>query len=67
MTATAFRAALAELGYSQTEFARVIRTEDRTVRRWIAGQSRVPGAVETLLVLLRKRPELKDVLDRSAR
>ena len=60
MNAETFRAALANLGYSQAAFARFLATHDhpaadvaRSVRRW--AQIGPPGEVVVILALLRKR------------
>lgn len=52
MTAEQFRAALAKLKMSQTEFSRRAKVDARTVRRWASGECPVPGYAETILVLL---------------
>ncbi len=62
MTAGEFNLALAALGFSQVEFAKLIGVHDRTVRKWALNQSRVPGPVIVLLNLLRERPELVQVI-----
>ncbi len=49
MTKHQFRRALRQLGLSQSELARQIDVDPRTVRRWAAGQVSVPRAVEELL------------------
>lgn len=60
MTPDAFRAALAELGYSQSGFARLLtlhghpaRDPARSVRRWC--EIGPPGEVVVILSLLRER------------
>jgi DNA-binding transcriptional regulator YiaG len=52
MTPDQFRAALADLGLSQTAFARLAMVDARTVRRWCDGARAVPGPVVALLALL---------------
>ena len=49
MTAQGFRDALAKLGINQVQAARALRVDPRTVRRWIAGDVKIPGPVEILL------------------
>ena len=49
MTPADFRAALDRLGLSQSEAARRLRVDPRTVRRWIAGDRRIPWLVTELL------------------
>lgn len=64
MTAEAFRAALAGLGYTQAGFARVLadlghpaRDVARSVRRW--AQNGPPGEVVVILALL-SRPRISE-------
>lgn len=52
MTPTQFRAALDRLGLSQAGFARALGEHERTIRRWSAGDTRVPNAVAILLRLM---------------
>lgn len=49
MTSDAFRAALDRLGMSQVGLARALDVDQRTVRRWAAGQAPIPKAVQMLL------------------
>lgn len=49
MTPDAFRAHLDRRGYSQAEFAREVRSNDRTVRRWACGDAPIPYSVQMLL------------------
>ena len=50
MTAAEFRSLTESLGLDQRAAARLLRVEERTVRRWIAGSHPVPaGAAEDLL------------------
>ena len=42
MTPTQFRNALRHLRLGQTEMARLLGEEPRTIRRWIAGDTRIP-------------------------
>lgn len=62
--AGAYKARIAALGISHTEWARLIRAAPRTERDWAAGTRELPGPVETLLQLLEERPELLEVLRR---
>lgn len=66
MTGTEFRAALARHGMSQVQFARMIRVDGRTVRRWALGEIETPGAVDCVLALLDERAEMRRILDRKA-
>jgi DNA-binding transcriptional regulator YiaG len=54
MTPDQFRAALADLGYSQAAFARLAMVDARTVRRWCDGTRAVPGPVVALLGIMNK-------------
>lgn len=54
MTPTAFKAARETLGYTQSQMANALRTNDRAVRRWESGEHRVPGSVEVALEFLLK-------------
>ena len=46
----------------QTELSELLDVSDRTVRRWVAGDSEIPAGVKTKMIeLLRKR---KDEIDR---
>ncbi|HEX4106246.1 MAG TPA: hypothetical protein VHX92_08435 [Rhizomicrobium sp.] len=49
-----FRAILTELGLTQTEAARLLSTNDRTVRRWAEGNGVVPPPVERALIAWRR-------------
>ena len=52
-----FRHALRQLRLTQVQAANRLRVNQRTVRRWVAGDSRVPESVTLLLeVWLRERP-----------
>ena len=53
MTPTQFRNALRHLRLGQTEMARLLGDEPRTIRRWIAGDTRIPrGTVMIIRALL---------------
>jgi DNA-binding transcriptional regulator YiaG len=54
MTPDQFRAALADLGLSQTGFARQAMVAPRTVRHWCAGTRAIPGPVIALLQMMAK-------------
>ena len=54
MTATAYRAALAKLGLTHIDAAKLFRVHRRTSHRWASGERPVPYAVEiTLLLMIR--------------
>lgn len=46
--------AIAELNLSQVRAARFLGVDGRTVRKWIAGDARIPTAVALLLSLMIK-------------
>jgi DNA-binding transcriptional regulator YiaG len=54
VTASAFRRRLAALGLSQRGFARHVGANERTVRRWIAGEQDIPPWVALVLDLMEK-------------
>jgi len=47
--------ALAKLGLSQRGGARFLGVDERTMRKWIAGDARIPEAVAKLLWLMVKK------------
>lgn len=49
MSADEFAAAIAALGWSQVEASRQLEVDDRTVRRWLAGDRAIPGPVRVAL------------------
>jgi DNA-binding transcriptional regulator YiaG len=61
MTPAELRRAIADLGMTQVGFARAARVNPATVRRWLAGQRRIPGpVVELVRLLLQKRKKPND-------
>jgi len=54
MSAPDFRAALARLGMTQRAFARYVRANERTVRRWAEGAQDIPGWVPVMLALMER-------------
>jgi DNA-binding transcriptional regulator YiaG len=57
MSPQQFRHALRQLGLNQVQAAKRMRVNARTVRRWVAGDSRIPEPVTLLLkIWLRARP-----------
>ncbi len=57
MSPQQFRRVLRRLRLSQMEAARRLGVNERTVRRWVAGDSRIPESVALLLhTWLRTRP-----------
>ena len=49
MTPKQLRAALKRLHLSQMELSRRLEVAPQTVRRWVAGTTRIPKAVELLV------------------
>ena len=49
MTSKQLNAALRHLGWTQLEAARRLHVNARTVRRWVAGDRRIPGPVVAAL------------------
>ena len=57
MSPQQFRDALRRLRLSQVQAARRLRVNERTVRRWVAGESRIPESASLVLQMwLRARP-----------
>lgn len=60
MTPADLRAALSRLGLSQSEAARRCGVDPRTMRRWLAGDRRIPGpVVELVRTWLAQRPDAR--------
>lgn len=56
MTPAQLTRLLTQLGLTQTEAAKQLKIADRTVRRWVAGDTAIPESVAMLLaVWLRER------------
>lgn len=45
MTARQFKAAIKKLGISQRSYAKHLGVNERTVRRWVSGKTKVPPLV----------------------
>jgi DNA-binding transcriptional regulator YiaG len=57
MSPQQFRHALRQLGLNQVQASKRLRVNERTVRRWVAGDSKIPESVILLLqIWLRERP-----------
>jgi DNA-binding transcriptional regulator YiaG len=56
--ANSLRDAIAATTESARAFAGLIGSDERTVRRWLAGDREIPGPVLTLCRLLIARPRL---------
>jgi DNA-binding transcriptional regulator YiaG len=61
MTPDQFRAALADLGITQSGFARLAMVDARTVRRWCDGTRAVPGPVVALLRVMMAKDECREI------
>ena len=62
MTPEQYRAALAALGLSQVEAARLLAADARTSRRWALGERPVPALVANLLrAAVAGKIDLKDI------
>lgn len=57
MTPDELRTSLQALGMTQLELSRLVDTEGRTVRRWVSGESSVPGCIEVLIGVWLAHPE----------
>jgi DNA-binding transcriptional regulator YiaG len=57
LSADEFRAALAALGLSQVAAASALEVDERTVRRWTAGERAIPGPVRVALRLMARTPQ----------
>jgi ribosome-binding protein aMBF1 (putative translation factor) len=62
MTPTEFASAIAALGWSQVEAAKQLDVDDRTVRRWAAGDRAIPGPVKVALRCMARLHERGDKL-----
>ena len=51
MSPQRFRGALRQLGVSQVQAAKRLGVNPRTLRRWVAGDSRIPESVGLLVEL----------------
>lgn len=57
MSPQQFRYALRQLSLNQVQAAKRLRVNARTVRRWVAGDSKIPESVTLLMeIWLRARP-----------
>ncbi len=62
MTAADFRATLSTLGLTQRGLARLLGVDERTVRKWCAGDRSPPTLVHRVLHLCTLHPALLDWL-----
>ena len=58
MNSEQFRDALKRLEISQKGFARMIKSDPRTIRRYALGELPVPNVVEIILWMMKRHPEL---------
>lgn len=56
MTHDEFRAAIADLGYSQERIAELVGASGRTGQKWALGETRIPNPVIILLHLFKALP-----------
>lgn len=61
------RNAIAATTKSDRAFAKLIWVDERTVRRWVAGEREIPGPVLVLCRLLIARPTLMALLQKILR
>ena len=62
MTPLEYTQAISRLGLSQRASARFFGVDERTVRRWIKGERRIPKSVELLAgLMLRSRLDPPDI------
>jgi DNA-binding transcriptional regulator YiaG len=62
MTPVQLQAALDRIGLSQRGGARFLEIDERTMRKWIAGEARIPEATAKLLrVMIRLKLAPEDV------
>lgn len=54
MSPAQLRSEISNLGLTQREFAEVTGVDERTVRRWVLGERRVPAWVPRMIVLFRR-------------
>jgi DNA-binding transcriptional regulator YiaG len=64
MTSDEFREAIDKLSLSQSDVARLLNIDGRTVRRYAGGDAPVIGPVELMLRLLLERPTLLRAVQR---
>ena len=63
MTPFELREALAAISMHQTVFARALAVDERTVRRWVAGERPIPPFVPRLLTLFEVMPAARQRLE----
>lgn len=66
MTRKEYRDALSKLGLTQEEVGKLLGAAGRTARRWASGEVEIPGPVEMHIRLWLQRPEILDVVRRTA-
>jgi DNA-binding transcriptional regulator YiaG len=65
MTGAELRALLARAGLTQSGTARLMGTDPRTLRRWIADEREIPKTAVRLLFLLEHLPAVREALNWS--
>ena len=63
MTPTDLRAALARLGLTQGQAARLMGVDARTMRRWVCGERGMPGPAVRLLMVMEMVAGVVEMLD----
>ena len=62
VTSRQFNKALMLLGITQIDLSRAIDVNERTIRSWVGGRSKVPNTVAALLnLLIDTKASLKDI------
>jgi transcriptional regulator with XRE-family HTH domain len=61
MSPKQLRDALDKLGITKEELANAIKIDEKTVRRWLRGQNKVPHSVVKLLVGCRLMQDIDDM------
>lgn len=64
MTPDELRAALERLGLAQGEFARLIASDARNVRRWLAAEKPIPGVVAVFVLVLEESVDALRIAER---
>ena len=57
------RSILKKLGLSQSELARLLDVDGRTVRRWISGDNPVPGPARVAILAMAHLDDLRRIME----
>ncbi len=63
MSPKRLRSILKKLGLNQSELARLLDVDGRTVRRWIKGDNPVPGPARLAILAMVHRDDLRRILE----